>query len=283
MRNPVTNPPAVKKPSTTRPSTQPKNVAKPGAKLTTSPAAPVPGKAAKVKLELTGKDGKPVQDLVLLHTQPVHLIAISEDLSDFVHVHPVATGPGRYEVDATFGKAARYKVWTEYQPRNERDAKFETSVLSTAGWKPGKPSVTADSKTPKRIGDTNVALHGAEQLKAGKLATLHFAFTDAITGRPANLQPWLGAAGHAIVVASDLQSFQHLHGAGDGGEARGGHGGHHGGGHADHGMAPTHAGMVVGAGVSFDVKFPAPGTYKLFAQVMRYGEVLTVPFTVAVR
>jgi hypothetical protein len=84
---------------------------------------------------------------------------------------------------------------------------------------------------------------------------LRFHFSEAETGAPvADLQPYLGAAGHVLIVSPDLTSSVHAH--------------------------PD----VNGSGPDFDVHavFPQAGTFKLWVQVQRGGKVVSAPFTVQI-
>ena len=89
---------------------------------------------------------------------------------------------------------------------------------------------------------------------------MRFTLRDGSSGAVATgLEPYLGAAGHLLVVNDDLTQAIHAHPAGAAG-------------------APGQEGDVVFAPV-----LPAPGVYKLWVQFQRNGKVITAPFAVAVR
>ena len=69
------------------------------------------------------------------------------------------------------------------------------------------------------------------------------------------LEPYLGAWGHLLVASADLIDMIHTH--------------------------PFLASG--GAAMQFNVTFPRPGLYRLWAQFQRNGEVNTAVFTVDVR
>ena len=86
-------------------------------------------------------------------------------------------------------------------------------------------------------------------------AVLRFTFTDAERGIPiANLQPYLGASGHLLIVNADLTQAFHAH--------------------------PE--GLTSGPEINFGAEFPTAGLYKLWVQVQREGKVLTAPFVVRI-
>ncbi len=95
-------------------------------------------------------------------------------------------------------------------------------------------------------------------LTAGIPSSLSFTLQDAATGQPVtDLQPYLGAWGHAFIVSADLVDAVH-----------------------SHPTAPITS--PAGAKIFFRQRFPSAGSYKLWAQFMRNGHVSTVSFTVDV-
>ena len=65
-------------------------------------------------MQFTGPDGQPVrpEDLIVSHTERLHLLAVSEDLSDYQHLHPQATGvPGEYRFDWQPLRAGDYRLY----------------------------------------------------------------------------------------------------------------------------------------------------------------------------
>jgi hypothetical protein len=89
-------------------------------------------------------------------------------------------------------------------------------------------------------------------LAAGKQAAFTFTVTDARTGAPvSDLEPYLGAPAHLLIVRSDLTEAIHGH------------------------PEETSTG---GPTVSFHPLLPAAGDYKMWIQVQRAGQVTTRAF-----
>jgi hypothetical protein len=96
----------------------------------------------------------------------------------------------------------------------------------------------------------------ATTLKAGKEGALKFTLTDANTNAPIHdLEPFLGAPGHVLLVNADLTESNHVHPE-----------------------EPATRGPVI----TFQPMMPAAGTYKLWLQFQRGGAVSTVSFVVSV-
>ena len=95
----------------------------------------------------------------------------------------------------------------------------------------------------------------ADSLRALRPSALRFVVTDASTGKPVvDLEPYLGAPGHLLIVDSDLKFAIHGH--------------------------PE--GQSSGPEVAFDPVLPSAGRYKLWVQFQRNGRVVTVPFVIEV-
>ena len=101
---------------------------------------------------------------------------------------------------------------------------------------------------------------------AGRRSDLHFSVTDARTGRPVDdLQPYLAAAGHVVVMRADGQTFAHEHAE-----------------ITDASGRPVFAlpGQTFGPELDVHAEFATAGTYQLWAQFrLADGDVITVPFT----
>ena len=147
------------------------------------------------------------------------------------------------------------------------------------------------------------------QLHAGEEAMLHFQVRDA-NGKPlTDLEPYMGAMGHAVILSEDGAIYLHVHPVSDemaemmGGDSHEKHA------HGDamNGMkmdgAPSGAmnGMKMdgdddiaammkslpastrgGPDVVFHTTFPAAVLYRVWGQFMRDGKVITTNFTLSV-
>jgi hypothetical protein len=88
-----------------------------------------------------------------------------------------------------------------------------------------------------------VELVSAPQVPLRKTAPITIRIKD-----PANLEPYLGALGHLILIHSDAVTFVHCH-------------------PDDRGVSP---GTLV-----FQARFPKPGVYRAWLQFQRAGRVFT--------
>ena len=115
------------------------------------------------------------------------------------------------------------------------------------------------------VGGVTVELGG--EARVGERSDLHFAFTDARTGRPIDdLQPFLAAAGHVVVMRADGATFAHEHAEVEDDRGR---------------LVLAMPGQTFGPELDVHAEFDTPGTYQMWGQFrLADGDVLTVPFTV---
>jgi hypothetical protein len=110
-------------------------------------------------------------------------------------------------------------------------------------------------------------------LKAGQLSWFRFHLEDAQHKSVSDLEPYMGMAGHAEFVKSDLSVFAHIHPAGSVPMASLMIA------QKDSGLPMDHGAMyTIPAEVSFPYAFPQPGDYRLFVQLKRHGEIETAVF-----
>ena len=212
--------------------------------------------------------GAPITNITRSHEAWMHLIATRDDLGTFAHLHPQRTGrPGQLAVDITFPTAGRYIVNTEFRRQGQMTDVHSRQVLTVAGTTPA-PVTSAESPRTVVVDGVRVQLEG--DVRAGGRSDLHFRLADATTGRPIDdLQPYLAAAGHIVVMRGDGATFAHEHAE-----------------VTDRAGRPVFAlpGTTFGPELDVHADFPTAGMYQLWAQFrLADGDVVTVPFTVQAR
>jgi len=228
----------------------------PPASFTTSPVdlrvTPIVG---GVRLRLTvkhPKTGATVRRFDLVHDRPMHLFVVGDGLNYFVHDHPAQQPDGLFMLDVPLPHAGPYMAIAEFLPTGGTPQVFQ-QVFTTADPFTRTPAAPADI-SPKTQDGLRIGID-ASSLKSGAEGTLSFRIEDAASGAPVtDLEPYLGASAHLLIVPVDLTEAIHGHPADD----------------------------LRGPALSFTPTLPRPGRYKLWLQVQRAGHVSTAAFVVDV-
>lgn len=265
--------------STTDVSSAPKSGFR--AEFRTEPSEVEAGKPIKLIISIKDASGAVVRDLDLSHEKPLHLIVVSSDLSEFYHVHPEPEPEGTYRGVQTFPNSGHYKLYADFTPPNGSQVveKFDLNVTG-----PPRSSVTLapDSTATKTEGGLRVTLQPDKRLRSGEEVMLDFSIFDDKTGTAvSDLEPYLGAPAHVVIISGDTNDYLHVHPTEKGKmkhdtmtEMKG----------MDHSMAEGVNGEKshIGSEVSAHTTFPRRGLYKVWAQFQRGGRVITVPFVLGV-
>jgi len=217
------------------------------------PAKPEAGKPTKLTLALLGADGKRLADFDVAHEKKVHLIVIRDGLDRFAHLHPAVAGDGAITTEYAFPTGGLYRLYADYQPKGGRPATARAEV-TVAGEVPARPDLKPDAPGKVR-GDGLDATVTLRDVKAGGEGVVRFEVVDP-DGKPAlDLEPYMGAMGHLVVVSADGKEYVHAH--------------------------PVDEKAAANV-VAFGAHFPAAGLYKGWGQFKRRGEVAVVPFVLRV-
>lgn len=245
-----------------------------------SPSSPQPGSMADLAIRVFGSNDVPVSAFDDLHTQKMHVVAVSSDLQDFIHVHPALGADGTLRVAVPINKPQPYRFFFEYDPAGPAGEQTNRATIEPVGAAvvpPGLATMAAfagGASAAVVTNGTKVELqpvaHG--MLMPGMADTVRVVLTNPNGTPVTDLVDWLGMPGHAIVLSEDTSTFIHAHAMRPGSGGHGGHGGH-GGGHSS-APAATAAPNVLDVALTL----PAAGLYKMFVQVQRGETVITAPF-----
>ena len=222
--------------------------------VTPKDGAIAPGVATTLAFTIADPRGNPVRDLDVVHEKLLHLLVTSDDLAWFAHEHPERRPDGTFTLAMTFPAPGRYTLFHDFTPTRV-GMQVVPVALTVAGTPPPRVALVPDAEAAKTVDGVTARLTPSAPLVAGKNVALVVSLSA--DGAPVDdLEPFLGAMGHVIIVSADREHFVHSHPI----ERRG---------------APP----ARGPDVRFQCQFPAGGVYKAWAQFQRAGRVLTVPFT----
>jgi hypothetical protein len=207
----------------------------------------------------------------------MHVIAISEDFTVFIHHHVDHVIDGNGQVRIRFPKPGLYHVYVDAMPHTlgQQVLRFDLPVGDAPAAPPPKLSagILAADAGPFQVTFDTLDLVAGEP----SMLTLHIAEN----GKPAkDLKPFLGVGAHVVLISADSLDYVHVHPV-----ALGAMGGHEMGGHEMAGMPGMAMHEPASAAVSPDmmlhVAVPKAGLYKLWVQFDGGRTLYTVPFVAA--
>ena len=228
------------------------------------------------------------------HGKLMHLFLVREPALDaMAHLHPVARTPEALDFSADLPPltAGRYRVYGDIVHESGYSQTLVSSVEITGDTRAAGGATDADDSwfsgaasaegavASVDLGDgAHIEWHrGDRPMIAGVERDLRFMVRDA-GGAPATVEPYMGMAAHLVVASRDGAVFAHLHPAGSISMAAMQK-------FARDAAPDLHAGhlMPIDSAVTVPFAFPKPGSYRIFVQIKRGGQVKTAAFDVDVR
>jgi hypothetical protein len=208
---------------------------------------------ARLRLAVTSPSTRGlVRRFSTVHERTMHLFVVGDGLDYFAHEHPVQQRDGVFMLDVRLPRPGPYMAIAEFLPEGGTPQTFQQ--MFTTGEAFGRPANTAIDIAPKTVDGVRVSLD-ASKVKAGDTKALAFRIEDAASGAPVtDLEPYLGASAHLLIVPVDLTEAIHGH-------------------PTDEGHGPL---------LSFAPLVPRAGRYKAWIQFQRGGRVSTAAFVIDV-
>jgi Cu+-exporting ATPase len=244
------------------------------------PASVVANEPFALGFQFHDANGAPLTDLVISHERLVHLIVVRTDLGVYTHLHPEqTTQPGEFVVEVELPTGGNYWLFAEVARANGEHA-IVRELLSVAGEAAAWEGLVA-RKTEQVVESVRVTLAGAEAIRVGEPAAFTFEVEDATSGKPVqDLQPYLGAPAHVVILDEGGEAFAHVHGTLPVAEdvVHGGHGGQRE--HSSHSDVPA----VFGPTITASHVFTEAGVYKVWLEFQTsQGQPLVADFVVRVQ
>jgi hypothetical protein len=237
-------------------------------RMEASPKAPRPNEKVRLRFTiLNPKTGQQVKQFQIMHDKLYHLFVVSQDLSEFQHIHPEHEADGSFTIETVLPRAGQYKIYSDFYPADGAPQVLQQNLM-TAGYKSDivstMPRLTPDTSLTKIVDGMKLELKlEPSQIISGQPATLKYHITDAKTGEPIrDLAPYLGAWGHTLILSEDQSDYVHSHPEETVPEA------------ADRSK------LKGGPDVTFGAFLPHPGNYRIWTQFLRGQTLTTVSFTV---
>jgi hypothetical protein len=224
-----------------------------------TPRSPKAGEMAELEITVFSRNERNarVREFDIQHERPMHLIVVREDLGVFSHEHPELAPDGSFKLRYAFPQAGGYTLFVDAAPKGAGGQVMPVRV-KVSGKKGERFLIAAEKLTGETASGSLRVAFAAVQFTAGKTLRLTCLIRDTKTAAGVNdLQPYLGAWGHLILVHEDGETFVHSHP--DELDPKAGVDGH----------------------LAFLARFPKSGRYRGWVQLKRAGVVETGAFTVA--
>lgn len=232
-----------------------------------TPKSPTP-----YSFSITDESGSIIKDFAITHTRPMHIIVVRKDLANFAHLHPdLATSTGIFFfTNLSFPTSGDYRIFADFAVNRDGQATIFEDLKVGNGYE--TQALGADENNSiKNFNGYQVSLSSNGPLTTGRESELSFKIYKngkAVT----NLEPYLGALGHSVIIGEGDLSFTHVHPM----------------------MTKDHTGhteaqslaeevSIQDGTVAFVANFPKPGKYKAFTQFQHEGKIFTTDFVISVK
>jgi hypothetical protein len=206
------------------------------------------GRRQRLAFRIEAAGGAAVTTYAVVHDRPLHLILIRRDLSGFQHLHPTMAADGTWSIDLTLAEPGSYRMIADFTAvlGGQQLATTLGSDLTVSGdYVPRElPAPVLDSSTDGFA----VRYEGTLGTASTQPMLISVTGTD---GKPAAVEPYLGAYGHLVVLREGDVAYVHVH--------------------------PET--QLVDGRVKFWVTLPSEGTYRMFFDFQVAGTVHTAAWT----
>lgn len=202
-----------------------------------------------------------VKDFDVSHEKRFHLIVVSKDLGWFVHDHPDQQSDGTWHIKFTFPAGGDYLIFADIAPK-DMGSQVVSVPLKVSGGPPNWDTHLLVTPLGVKTGGIIATMAPMQTpIPVGHTTVLSFKLTENNGSPISDLEPYLGAHGHLMIIHQDGKTFVHSHPAEDEDAAK----------------------LLKQGEVRFNARFPRPGLYKAWAQFQRGGKVITAPFVFQVK
>ncbi|MCA1031562.1 hypothetical protein LCL95_11055 [Bacillus timonensis] len=198
----------------------------------------------KLTINITDLKENPVEELEVNHEKLLHLIIVDEHLDQYYHLHPEQIDVGVFQTDIQL-KDGTYKAFIDIKPKklSYKVLPVEFKIGDTD--EHGHGELKEDVSLTKTIDGQEASLH-VSSYKIGEPIILDFTLPNA------ELQPYLGAMGHVVILDEHAENYIHVHPLND--------------------TEPK-----------FETKFETPGLYKLWGEFQIDGKIYYFPYVIKVQ
>lgn len=224
-----------------------------------APAPLIPKQPGWLNLQIYDPlTGRPPSSLKIVHEKPAHIFIVNQDFSDFQHVHPEplrpgeAVQPGLLHIPVNFKAPGQYKLFMQFTTPEHGEHTL-SKPFQLGGVAPPLKPMMPDNWQWKTVDGYNFRVTG---LPTRQQPMGMFKIDVFKNGQPVrNIQPFLGAGAHGVILSQDGRSFIHTHP-----------------------MTEPKNGLYQSP-IGFHTHIDQPGLYKMWIQTQIGGQLRTVDWT----
>lgn len=210
------------------------------------------GRKQPYRFRITAAGGAPVTTYAVVHDKPLHLVVVRRDLTGFQHLHPAMAPDGTWSIDLTLAVPGSYRAIADFTAivgGQQTPATLGVDLTVAGDFSPvALPAPVTQATTD----GFTISYGGTPQTGATQPLLMSVTGPD---GKPAALEPYLGAFGHLVVLRQGDVGYVHVH------------------------PEP----QLADGAVKFWLAAPGPGRYRMFFDFQVAGKVHTAAFTAIVR
>lgn len=215
-----------------------------------------PGESSELHFNIRDAKGGMVRNFTLLHEEKVHLIIVRDGLDTFAHLHPSVDDQGNIAIAYTFPEAGTYHLFADYHASGQEPDTVRTTIKIPGSSADALPlKITAPGRIKSKQLQAELTISKLQDMFS---YNLRFNLLDQNALPLQNLQPYLGAMGHLVIISSDSKEYVHAHPVD---------------------QASTFDSNVV----QFHAQFPHARLYKGWGQFQWNNQIHTLPFVMHVQ
>jgi uncharacterized membrane protein YwzB len=209
--------------------------------------------------------GNQVATFTRTHEELMHLIVVDSTLTYYNHIHPKLEN-GLFSTTLNFPSDGVYHLYMEFMPNAGTEQHFAVTMPIGANPVAGSSLQRADNaaKTVDGLHVAATVTPGSDFSIAGFQSgkqTIQFHVTDGSGNPVTDIEAYLGAFGHLVMIKQDTYQYVHVH------------------------PLPSNDVAFAGPDIQFaplafaNFKPLEPGIYRAFLQFKRAGKIITTDFT----
>ena len=219
--------------------------------------------SATVTYKIKDDQGNILKDFDVVHERIMHFIVVRKDLQYFQHIHPEFNKEtGGFTIPVTFAADGQYRMFADFTPSGGQmgpdGGKLPVTIsqdISVGNLANYRPQQIGSTERTKVFSGYSITMTPSSESLASQ-NDFGFTFDIEKDGKAVtNLQKYLGALGHTVVLREGDLQFIHAH--------------------------PIQSPDIQQTGkVTFMITFPEAGNYKLFSQFQHEDRIITSDFVV---